>query len=614
MSLFNILVDIAAKTASFESGIDRIEKHLQHFGETVRRVIEFEAGRRFLEFGKSVIDAGASMEQAAVKASVSAKAFSELVYVGKQANISQSELADTFTKMNRAISEASTGGAKQNETLHALGLTFRDLQGLAPEEQFELLADRISKLGNAGDKARAEVVLFGKSGADLGPAFAKGAEGIRKAREEAQQLGASFSEEQLKSLEEAHKSIERLETAFSSLATTLVAKVAPGISSILDKFTALFSQDPVLKLQEQINSLKEFEKDGGYASIPIFFTDFLAGKGYGDLPMGVYSAQDTRRQRERLEDKLDLMRSVVRPSQLENPSLNALLASGGRPPGYQPEIDPVNVTAQKLAGRSGVNPILDQWDQQTRRALESADAEFTQTEARLKGLFQDNVINFDEFNRRMDEARQKFNNAIDLSPVFISAKKQVDVFLTQAQRNVREFVGDFKGSLDQAAHQGGAFGKNFATALIRSLEDRAIFRAIDAIGAALERALTNSTGGTGLLGSVLSGIFGAGGGGELQPVTPTVSKLPAFANGGSFTVGGYGGIDSQVVAFRATPGEPVSVGGGHGGMVFAPQYYIDARGATTDLIQVLPAVLQQNNEALKAEIMDEINRRPPRGR
>lgn len=35
--------------------------------------------------------------------------------------------------------------------------------------------------------------------------------------------------------------------------------------------------------------------------------------------------------------------------------------------------------------------------------------------------------------------------------------------------------------------------------------------------------------------------------------------LPGFATGGQFTVGGQGGVDSQTVAFRATPGEQVTV-------------------------------------------------------
>ncbi len=49
-----------------------------------------------------------------------------------------------------------------------------------------------------------------------------------------------------------------------------------------------------------------------------------------------------------------------------------------------------------------------------------------------------------------------------------------------------------------------------------------------------------------------------------------VSDLPAFATGGSWNVGGSGGTDSQVVAFRASPDERVSVsrpGDGMGGMM-----------------------------------------------
>lgn len=38
------------------------------------------------------------------------------------------------------------------------------------------------------------------------------------------------------------------------------------------------------------------------------------------------------------------------------------------------------------------------------------------------------------------------------------------------------------------------------------------------------------------------------------------NNLPAFAGGGSFTVGGGGGVDSQVVQFRASPWENVTIG------------------------------------------------------
>ncbi len=55
-------------------------------------------------------------------------------------------------------------------------------------------------------------------------------------------------------------------------------------------------------------------------------------------------------------------------------------------------------------------------------------------------------------------------------------------------------------------------------------------------------------------------------------------KVPGFRDGGAFSIGGSGGVDSQLVQFMATPGERVTItpeGGGNTGS----QFNIDARGA-----------------------------------
>ncbi len=61
--------------------------------------------------------------------------------------------------------------------------------------------------------------------------------------------------------------------------------------------------------------------------------------------------------------------------------------------------------------------------------------------------------------------------------------------------------------------------------------------------------------------SLLAPFFGAGAAGIGIPGSLgwQTSVLPAFAQGGSFRVGGSGGTDSQLVAFRATPGEMVDI-------------------------------------------------------
>lgn len=55
----------------------------------------------------------------------------------------------------------------------------------------------------------------------------------------------------------------------------------------------------------------------------------------------------------------------------------------------------------------------------------------------------------------------------------------------------------------------------------------------------------------------LQSVFGGGGFGGL--LSGLFGGLFGFAQGGSFQVGGAGGIDSQIVAFRASPSETVSV-------------------------------------------------------
>lgn len=62
--------------------------------------------------------------------------------------------------------------------------------------------------------------------------------------------------------------------------------------------------------------------------------------------------------------------------------------------------------------------------------------------------------------------------------------------------------------------------------------------------------------------ALTQGIFGGGmggGGGLFGGLIGGIGKLFGFANGGQFQVGGAGGIDSQLVAFKASPNETVTV-------------------------------------------------------
>lgn len=82
-----------------------------------------------------------------------------------------------------------------------------------------------------------------------------------------------------------------------------------------------------------------------------------------------------------------------------------------------------------------------------------------------------------------------------------------------------------------------------------------------------------------------------------------IKSLFGFANGGSFTVGGAGGTDSQVVAFKATPGEEVSIrtpGQQSEGGVTIQQYIYPSPGVS--MADLATAMVQAKNAAV-AEIV-----------
>jgi len=83
--------------------------------------------------------------------------------------------------------------------------------------------------------------------------------------------------------------------------------------------------------------------------------------------------------------------------------------------------------------------------------------------------------------------------------------------------------------------------------------------------------------------------------------------LFGFANGGSFEVGGGGGTDSNLVAFKATRGETVTVnkagesGGGGGGIVFQNSY--DFSGSTLSESEVRQ-MIEQSQSITKRQIQN----------
>jgi hypothetical protein len=621
MALFNLLVDISANTSQLVQSVKQAEDQLTKFGEAAEHVksaleiIGFaEVIHRVSDFTLEVIDLNDHLNDSKTKAGVAAEAFTQLAYAAKLNNVTTDSLSSAFVKMNVALSQASTGGKAQNEALTALGLTYKDLKALAPEDQFTIIADRINKLGTSADKSRAEVALFGKAGGDLASLFEKGADGILKMRQEAQNLGQSFTEEQLKVFEDAHKSIDRLNSSFSALATTIVGKYAPAITAFNSASVELLTGSK--NLQAQIDLLENAKNGGGV-------TGFLIN----NLP-GYSSAYEAKLNQ--LKQQQSLQSLVVDPNSLK---LGGLL--DGSSPGFQPDpndiLQPFHSTLGKeKIGGGTVNPVVQQYLDDT-AALQEAGGkaydEFSKTQAQLKGALDDGAISLDDFQERLANASLKYHDAIDIEPMIVSLKKLPEV-LSEADRRSLDFVDDVSEAFDNAAHASGAFGQNLLKSLLQAFENRAIFTAIGRIGDALKDALNvGGRSGGSFIGDILGGFFG-GGGSDIgsfadSAATSTLNDYSknftlGSAFGGGKAAGGPLQMGKWYVAGEKGP-EPIwgggpgafasGYGGGGGGVTVDASTNVDARGASVELIKALPAILRRHADTVEARIVSGLQRR-----
>lgn len=209
-------VELFADDSQLVRGLRRAEKKLKAFGASIRKLGLVVAGigtailtplaasvRLFTTLG----DQTAKMAQ---RTGLSVEALSELRFAASQAGIDLETLENTVRRMQRSISDAGRGLSTATEALGDLGLTFSDLDGLSPEAQFNLLADRVSRIDDATRKAAIAMTIFGRSGTQLLPLFAQGSAGIGALRAEARRLGLTMSGEDAKAAEDLEDALDRL--------------------------------------------------------------------------------------------------------------------------------------------------------------------------------------------------------------------------------------------------------------------------------------------------------------------------------------------------------------------------------------------------------------------
>lgn len=185
-----------------------------------------------VSYTRNVINAADKLNDLSKRTGVAVETLSKLDLVARTNGTSIEALAGGINKLNRNLSEATTGNKDVEKSFTRLGLSIKDLQNLSPEKRFLKIVDAINSLRTVADKTRAGTDLMGRSFAELIPALEGGSAAIQKVFNQLERTGAVLSGDEAKKIDEFN---DRWDT----LTFTLERLSQRGFVKLFDNFDAI---------------------------------------------------------------------------------------------------------------------------------------------------------------------------------------------------------------------------------------------------------------------------------------------------------------------------------------------------------------------------------------
>lgn len=232
-------VEMSLKDSAFRQSLMAISKRLRAVGGQMQRVggIASAAGAAitapFAASLKVFANYGDTLDKMAGRTGFSVEALSQLGFAAEQSGKDLGTIERGAKGMARSLYSLEQGSTAAVDAFGALGLSMDDLAGKAPEDQFTLIADRLSQIEDPTRRAGVAMQVFGKAGTDLLPLFANGAAGISGLRDEAHRLGLTMSSEDTTAAAAFTDALNRLMKQSRAVFMQLGAAIAGPLTDFL---------------------------------------------------------------------------------------------------------------------------------------------------------------------------------------------------------------------------------------------------------------------------------------------------------------------------------------------------------------------------------------------
>ena len=206
------------------------------------------AGAGILRLVDSNARAAATMVETAAKADITIKTYQELRHAAEMAGGSNEDFDKSLAKFTRTLGDARSGSGALHKALAKTAPAFlAQLKGASSTtDALELMLGALGELEDPLARAKLAQAAFGKSGQSLTLIMGEGAEGLRKVRQEAHDLGLVLDEDGAKKAIEYDDAMTRLKGVLAGVAQTIGGKLLPKMTRAAEVVGDWFKENEAL--------------------------------------------------------------------------------------------------------------------------------------------------------------------------------------------------------------------------------------------------------------------------------------------------------------------------------------------------------------------------------
>lgn len=209
----------------------------ENLGELAEAFVAGFAIEKIKEFIDAMTELGEKTSTVMAILGVNAKEFAGIQLIAGATGISLDSLVSSMSHLQTTLqkSEEPTGAVAQS--LRALGLSARALQGIPIAQQMDKIADAVSKFADGGNKTAIVMNLLGRAGVQMIPTLNEGSEGLQAIRQSSIDASIGLTAMTTEGLERAKVSSVTFGQAVQSLGAFLVGQLGPTIQQVMNTLT-----------------------------------------------------------------------------------------------------------------------------------------------------------------------------------------------------------------------------------------------------------------------------------------------------------------------------------------------------------------------------------------